>query len=93
MPAPHKSPTKVVAIILYGVVAGFAVTAIIVVGPVFLGLLAGWIFKQIGWEQASRFAEISGFYFFYFTVVIGVIAGLIICLYVWITRLRSAPTP
>ena len=93
MSASSNSATKVVGIILYGLVAGFAVAAVIVVGRVFLGLLASWIFHQLGWEQASGTALFIGFYYIYFTGAIGLITGVIVCFHVWITRLRSAPTP
>ena len=93
MSASRNSAIKVVGIIVYGLVAGFAATVAIVLGPIFLGLLAAWIFNLLGWEQASRSVGFCGLYYIYFTGVIGLIVGVIVCLYVWITRPRNAPTP
>jgi hypothetical protein len=93
MSASRNSATKVVGIILYGLVAGFAATVATVLGPIMLGLLAGWIFSQMRWEQASKIAQATGFYYFYYTGALGLVAGVIVCFYVWITRLRNAPAP
>ncbi len=93
MYAPRNRAPKIVGIVFYGLVAGFAATVAIVLGPIFLGLLAGWIFNQLGWEQASKSVAFSGLYYIYFTGAIGLIVGVIVCLCVWITRLRNAPTP
>jgi hypothetical protein len=93
MYAPRNRALKMVGIIFYGFVAVFAATVAIVLGPIFLGLLAGWIFNQLGWEQASKSVAFSGLYYIYFTGAIGLIVGVIVCLCVWITGLRNAPTP
>jgi hypothetical protein len=92
MYAQRYGALKIVGIIFYGLVAGFAATVAIVLGPIFLGLLAGWIFNQLGWEQATRSVGSSGLYYIYFTGAVGLIVGVIVCLHVWITRLRNAPT-
>jgi len=60
MSASRNSAIKVVGIIVYGLVAGFAATVAIVLGPIFLGLLAAWIFNLLGWEQASRSVGFCG---------------------------------
>jgi MFS family permease len=93
MYAPRNRALKMVGIIFYGFVAGLAATVAIVLGPIFLGLLAGWIFNHLGWEQASKSVAFSGLYYIYFTGPIGLTIGVIVCLHVWITRLRNPPTP
>jgi hypothetical protein len=55
----------------------FAATVAIVLGPIFLGLLAGWIFNQFGWEQAGKSVAFSGLYYIYFTgAIAGILAGV-----------------
>ena len=43
--------------------------------PIFLGSLAGWIFNQRGWEQASKSVAFSGLCYIYFTGAIGLVVG------------------
>ena len=93
MPTAPSSASKLLGIILYGLVAGFAATVVMVFGSVFLGFFASWIFNFLGWRKAAISAEMSGFYCIYFTGAFGLLAGVIVCLYVWITRLRNPPTP
>jgi len=81
------------AIILYGVAAGFAVAAVIVLGPIFLGLIASVIFKFFGWQEASQFAAVIGLYYINFTGVIGIVAGLIVGFMVCFRRLRNPESP
>jgi hypothetical protein len=87
-----NSALKIIGIILYGLVAGFAASVAIVLGPIILGLLAGWIFIHLGWQQAGESVGFSGLYYIYFTGALGLVVGVIVCFYVWITRLRNAPT-
>jgi hypothetical protein len=93
MSTSRNGATRVVGIIVYGLVAGFAATTTIVLGPIFLGLLVAWILRSLGWEQASKSPELSGLYYIYFTGALGLVVGPIVCVYLWITRLRNAPTP
>jgi hypothetical protein len=92
MAAPPNSAPKIVGIILYGLVAGFAATTLTVLGPIFLALFFVWIFDSLGWRPGRDLAVtvISGYIF---VTGLGLMVGLIVCIYVWITRLRSAPTP
>lgn len=88
MSPPHKSALTIIAIILYGLVAGLAATIIIVLGSIFLRLLAARIFSQLGWESAMG----VGLRSVYYTFIPGLIVGMIVCFKVWISRLRNAPT-
>jgi len=92
MSASSNSFLKTVGAILYGLVAGFAATVVIVLGSIFLGLLAGWVFTSLGWKQLGDSASVAGLYFIYFTAVIGLIVGLIVWYKVSATRLRQ-PSP
>ncbi len=89
MSASSNSFPKTVGAILYGLVAGFAATMVIVLGCIFLGLLAGWVFTSLGWKQLGHSAYVAGLSSFYFTVVIGIIVGLIVWYKVSATRLRQ----
>jgi uncharacterized membrane protein len=92
MPASSTSFSKTVEAILYGLVAGFAATMVIVLGCIFLGLLAGWIFTSLGWAQLGHSAYVAGLSSIYFTVVVGLIVGLIVWYKVSATRLRQQST-
>ncbi len=89
MSASPNSFLKTVGAILYGLVAGFAATTVIVLGCIFLGLLAGWVFTSLGWKQLGHSAYVAGLSSVYFTVVIGLIVGLIVWYKVSATRLRQ----
>jgi hypothetical protein len=91
MPKFHQIGLNTFGIIFYGFLAGSAAATIIVLGPIFLGLFIGWIFNQVGWEQAGGSAMVGGLGSVYYTVIPGLIVGVIVCLRVWITCLRDAP--
>jgi hypothetical protein len=80
---------KTIGAILYGLVAGFAATVVIVLGCIFLGLLSGWIFDSLGWKQLGDSALVAGLSSVYFTVIIGLIVGLTVCYKVSTTHLRQ----
>jgi hypothetical protein len=80
---------KTIGAILYGLVAGFAATVVVVLGCIFLGFLVGWIFSFLGWRELGRSATMAGLYSINFTVPIGFIVGLIVCYTVSISRLRQ----
>ena len=83
---PRKG-VRTVGVILYGLVAGLAGFTVIVLGQILVAFLGVWIFHHLGWEQASAWAAKFGFYYIFF-VVVGLIAGIIICLRVWINGAR-----
>jgi len=92
MAPPTNSATKVVGIILYGLVSGFAATTLTVLGPIFLAAFFVWIFDSLGWQPGSDLA-VTVISCYIFIIGFGLIVGVFVCVYVWITRLRSAPTP
>jgi hypothetical protein len=83
---------KIVGAILYGLVAGFAATTVTILGPIFLALFFLWIFDSLGWRPGRDLAVsvISGYIFI---TGLGLMIGVIVCVKVWITRLRSTPIP
>jgi len=92
MSASSNSATKVVGIILYGLVAGIAATTLTILGPMLLALFFLWIFDSLGW-QPGRDLAVTVISCYIFITGLGLIVGVIVCVYVWITRLRNAPTP
>jgi hypothetical protein len=90
MTASSNRATKVIGIILYGLVAGFAATTLTVLGPIFVALFFLWIFDSLVWRPGRDLAVsvISGYIFI---TGIGLIVGVIVCVNVWITRLRNPP--
>jgi hypothetical protein len=89
MSASSNSFLKTIGAVLYGLVAGFAATVVIVLGCIFLGLLGGWVFRSLGWKQLGHSADVAGLSSVYFTVMIGLIVGLIVWYKVATTRLRQ----
>jgi hypothetical protein len=87
-PSGNSFP-KTVGAILYGLIAGLAATVVIVLGCMFLGLLVGWASSSLGWKQLGYAATVAGFSSVYFTVVIGLIVGIIVCYKVSTTCLRQ----
>lgn len=83
------SALKTIGAILYGLVAGFAATVVIVLGCIFLGLLAGLVLSSLGWKQLGDSAVAAGLSSVYFTVVIGLIVGLVVWYRVSAIRLRQ----
>jgi len=92
MSASSNPATKVVGVILYGLVAGFAATTLTILGPMLLALFFLWIFDSLGWRPGRDLAVsvISGYIFI---TGLGLIVGTVVCVNVWIARLRNAPTP
>jgi len=89
MSTSSTSFLRIIGAILYGMVAGFAATVVIVLGCIFLGLLSGWAFNSLGWKQLGDSALVAGLSSVYFTVIIGLIVGLVVCYKVSTTRLRQ----
>ena len=89
MPASSNRFLRTVGAILYGVAAGFAAIVVVILGCIFLGLLAGWVFTSLGWKQLGDSASVAGLSSVYFTVVIGLIIGLVVSYKVSVTRLRQ----
>jgi hypothetical protein len=89
MSTSSNSFLKTIGPILYGLVAGFAATVVIVLGCIFLGLLSAWAFNSLGWKQLGDSALVAGLSSVYFTVVIGLIVGLVVWYKVSTTRLRQ----
>jgi hypothetical protein len=92
MSASSNGASRVVGTILYGLVAGFAATTLSILGPMLLALFFLWIFDSLGW-QPGRDLAVTVISCYIFITGFGLIVGVIVCVYVWITRLRSAPTP
>jgi len=92
MSTPRPSAAKLVGIILYGLVAGFATATLTILSPIFLALFFVWVFDSLGW-QPGRDLAVTVISCYIFITGLGLIVGVIVCVYVWITRLRSAPTP
>ena len=92
MSASSNGATKVVGIILYGLVAGFAAITLTILGPMLLALFFLWIFDSLGW-QPGRDLAVTVISCYIFIIGFGLIVGLIVCVYVWITRLRTSSTP
>ena len=92
MSASSNSAAKVVGIILYGLVAGFTATTLTILGPMLLALFFLWIFDSLGGQPGRDLAVtvISGYVFI---TGFGLIVGAFVCVYVWITRFRRAPSP
>src|SRR5215470_6103817 len=88
MPAMNGRGRRMIGVILYGLVAGFATTTVIVLGQIFLAFFGVWIFHQLGWEQASNSAAKFGFYYVFF-IPLGLILGMTVCLRVWIAGFRN----
>jgi hypothetical protein len=61
----------------------------IVLGWMFLGFLAGWVFSSLGWKQLGYSATVAGLSLVYFTIPIGIIVGVIVCYKLSSTRLRQ----
>jgi len=93
MSASSASFPKTIGALLFGLVAGFAAIVVIVLGCIFLGLVAGWVFGFLGWKQLGDQASIAGLSSIYFTVPIGLIVGLIVCFKVSTNRLRQQSAP
>ena len=93
MSASANSAPSIIGIIFYGLVAGFAATVVIVLGFIFLGLFACWMFHYLGWMHGGELSLACGLGSVYYTVIPGLVVGAIVCARVWITRLRNAPTP
>ena len=83
---------KLIGVIVYGLVAGFAATTVTILGPILLALFFGWICGSLGWLHA-REAAVTVISFYIFIIALGLIVGVIVCLRVWITRLRGKPVP
>ena len=90
MAPPTNGATRVVGIILYGLVAGFAATTLTILGPMLLALFFLWIFDSLRW-QPGRDLAVTVISCYIFIIGFGLIVGVLVCVYVWITRLRSAP--
>ena len=86
------SAAKIVGVIVYGLVAGFAATTVSILGPIFIALFFFWIFNSLGWKQASDMAT-AVISLYIFIVGLGLTIGIVVCIRVWIIRLRSTPTP
>jgi hypothetical protein len=56
-------------------------------------LFACWIFHYLGWMHGGELSLACGLGSVYYTVIPGLVVGAIVCVRVWITRLRNAPTP
>jgi len=80
-----------VGIILYGLLAGCAATTVIGLLPVLFGLTAAGIFNYLDWEYAGNSAARFAFYYVY-SVPIGLIVGVVVCVRVWVKRLRKMPS-
>jgi hypothetical protein len=91
MSASRSSAAKVIGIILYGLVAGFAATTLTILGPMLLALFFLWIFDSLGW-QPGRDLAVTVISCYIFIIGFGLIVGVFVCVYVWITRLRKAPS-
>ena len=91
MSASRSSAAKVIGIILYGLVAGFAATTLTILGPMLLALFFVWIFDSLGW-QPGRDLAVTVISSYIFIIGFGLIVGVFVCVYVWITRLRKAPS-
>ena len=89
MTLAQTTPLRAFGVVLYGLVAGFASTVVVVLGIIFLGFAASWIFGLFGWDEASRFAEMSGRYYIYYTVPLGILVGLVVCIRVCLRRFRQ----
>ena len=61
--------------IVYGLVAGFAATVVIVLASIFADLVAARIFSQVDWELAMA----SGLRTVYYTVPPSIVVGVIVC--------------
>ena len=83
----RSTAAKSVAIVLYGLVVGFAAACAAFLGPILLGFVAQWIFRYLGWTRA-RDLTVSLLSYYAFFVVFGVAVGLTTCLRVWGRRLR-----
>ena len=92
MSVTRSAGVKTVGVILYGLVAGFAGTTVVVLGQILLAFFGVWFFHLLGWQQASNGAARFGFLYVYF-IFVGLVAGIVICLRVWIKGLRNASTP
>ena len=88
MPATSRNGGRKIGVILYGLVAGFAATTVIVLGQISLAFFGVWVFHQLGWEQASNSAAHFGFYYIFF-IPLGIIVGVIVCSCVWIAGFRN----
>ena len=90
MAITQTTPLRAFGNVLYGLLAGFAATVVVVLGVIFLGFAASWIFRMFSWDEASRFATMSGFYYINFTGPLGILAGLIVCIRVCLRRFRHS---
>lgn len=90
MAVRQTTPVRACGNILYGLLAGFASTVVVVLGIIFLGFAASWIFRLFGWEEASRFATMSGFYYIHLTGPLGILVGLMVSIRVWLRRFRQS---
>jgi len=93
MYAQRNRALKMVGIIFYGLVAGLLPPLPLFSGRSFLDCSRDGFSTKFGWEQAGKSVAFSGLYYIYFTGAIGLIVGVIVCLHVWITRLRNPSTP
>jgi len=93
MATSSNSFLKTIRAILYGLVAGFAATDVIVLGWMFLGFLAGWVFSSLGWKQLGYSATVAGLSLVYFTLPIGITVGVIFFYKLSSTRLRQQSAP
>lgn len=89
MNASRHRGLSIVGIILYGLMAGFAMTAVIALVPVFLGLFVAGILKLLGHEHASISTEAYGLVSVYYSAIPALIAGVIVCAWQWNRRLQS----
>jgi hypothetical protein len=87
-----STAARTVAIVLYGLVAGFAAACTAILGPILVGFLAERIFHYLGWTRAQGLI-VSLLSYYAFLVVFGVAVGLTTCLRVWGRRLRSESDP
>ena len=87
-----NSTARIVGVVLYGIVAGFAATTVAVLGPILLALFFLWIFNSLGWKQGQDMAT-AVISLYIFIVGLGVIIGVTVCIRIWITRLRNTPRP
>ena len=88
----RNSAGRIVGVVLYGIVAGFAAATLASLGPILFAALFAWIFASMGWKQALGLA--TGVISLYvFIVGLGLIIGVTVCIRVWITRLRNTPRP
>ena len=89
MSASDRSPSRAIGIIFYGIVAGFAAAAAVILGSFFLVFFATWVSRYRGAPNGGELAAASGLGSVYFTFIPGLIAGVIVSVKVCAGRLSS----